>query len=94
MMERHESPRNLPLVVALLIAAVAPLGAGFAFAQQVTQHPWYALGIALVYELLVGAVGFATNVGKQLLQRWEDRLTDRVLGHFSCAHVDSKRGVW
>ena len=79
------------LVVLLLLAAVGvPTAAGIAFAEQVTQRPWLALGLALLYEVLVLLVGFATKVWQKLESRWVDRVADwldaAVLNLFSGYH--------
>lgn len=76
------SPQSrLPTVILLFIATLAvPGAAAWAFADQVTQHPWQALGLALAYEVLVLIGGFITQVWQKLQSRWVDRVAEKLDG--------------
>lgn len=74
-------PRNkLPAWLLLLLAAIdVPGVAAWAFAEQITQHPWPALGLGVGYELLLIVVGFVGKVWEKLESRWVDRVAERVM---------------
>lgn len=74
------SPQTrLPTLIILLVTTLGVPGvAAWAFAEQVAQHPWQALGWALVYEVLVVVGGFVTQVWQKLQSRWVDRVADKV----------------
>lgn len=70
---------RLPTVIVLLVVALGvPGAAAWAFSEQVTQHPWQALGLAAVYEVLVLFGGTVTKIWGGLQSRWVDRLTDKI----------------
>jgi hypothetical protein len=71
-----QKPSRLPIVILLLMAVGVPTAAGLAFAEQVTQNPWQAPGLALLYELVVLVFGFVANVWQRLEQWWVDRIAD------------------
>jgi hypothetical protein len=78
---------RLPVWLLLIAAALGvPTAAGWAFAQQVTQYPWLALGLTLLYELLVAIGWFIAQIGQRLGTRWADAAADlidtRVQGFF------------
>ena len=74
------SPQSrLPTVILLLVATLAvPSVAAWAFAGEITQHPWQAVGLALVYEMLVLIAGFITQVWQKLQSRWVDRVAENL----------------
>ncbi|MCA9976531.1 MAG: hypothetical protein KC413_12300 [Anaerolineales bacterium] len=66
-------------IVLLLLAAVGmPTAAIAFFTDQVMQNPWAALGLGLLYELLVLVIGFVTKVWQKLESRWVDRVANYV----------------
>lgn len=70
---------RLPMLILLVVTALGiPGAAAWAFADQVTQHPWQALGLGLVYEVLLVIGGFVTQVWQKLQSRWVDRVADWV----------------
>jgi predicted NACHT family NTPase len=70
---------RLPTIILLLVATLGVPGvAAWTFADQVTQHPWQALGLALIYEFLVLVGSFVTQVWQKLQGRLVDRMTDRI----------------
>ncbi|MGD9100727.1 MAG: hypothetical protein PVF45_09630 [Anaerolineae bacterium] len=62
----------------LFVAAGVPLVAGLAFAEQVSQHPWQALGLALLYEMSLAVVRFGGKVWGKLEERWVERVAEGV----------------
>jgi len=61
-------------MVLLLIAAGGPtVAVGLALAEQITQHPWKALFLALFYGFLVLVFGFVGKVWQNLESRWVER---------------------
>lgn len=78
-MDKSKQPSiNWPVFILLLMAVGVPTAAGITFAEQVTQNPWQALGLALLYESLVMITGFVFKVWQKLESRWVDRVADRV----------------
>jgi hypothetical protein len=67
---------NWPVFVLLLMALGVPTAAGITFAEQVTQNPGKAFGLALLYELLVVITGFVFKVWQNLESRWVERAAD------------------
>jgi energy-coupling factor transporter ATP-binding protein EcfA2 len=82
-----QSPSRWPVVILLLMAVGVPTAAGLAFADKVTKNPWQALGLALLYEVVVLVFGFMAKVWQRLEKRWVDQVADwldaRVRGLFS-----------
>jgi energy-coupling factor transporter ATP-binding protein EcfA2 len=72
------SPNRWPAIILLLMAVGVPTAAGLAFGQQVSQNPWAALGLALVYEIVVLAFGFVTKIWQKLESKWVDRIADEL----------------
>ncbi len=71
----NNNPNRLPALLLLLVAAVGvPGAAAFTFAEQVTQHPWAALGLAFFYELLVLITSLVTKVWERLESEWVDAI--------------------
>ena len=67
--------QRLPYWVLFLLATLGvPGAAAIAFADQVTQRPLLALGVAVLYEIVVFAVGFSAKVW----QKMESNLVDRT----------------
>ena len=79
-MSQDPSPvtNRLPMLILLLTAVGVPTAAGLAFAEQVTQNPWKALGLALLYEVLVLILGFVTKVWQRLESQWVDAVAKWV----------------
>lgn len=72
------SPNRWPAIILLLMAVGVPTAAGLAFGQQISQNPWAALGLALVYEIVVLAFGFVTKIWQKLESKWVDRIADEL----------------
>src|SRR5438105_871985 len=72
------SPNRWPAWLLFLAAVGVPSAAGLTFAQTITQHPWQALGIALVYEVVVLLLGMVTGVWQQLQSTWVKRMADWI----------------
>ncbi len=70
------SSHRLPPWFLLLAAIGVPSAAGLTFAQTITQHPWRALGIALLYEGLLLLLGIFTGVWQQLQSSWTKLIAD------------------
>jgi hypothetical protein len=64
------------VVVLVLLAFGVPSVAAWQFAHQISQHPWWALGLAVLYELLLAVGSFAVAVWQGLRTRWIERTTD------------------
>jgi energy-coupling factor transporter ATP-binding protein EcfA2 len=71
-----QSPSRWPVVILLLMAVGVPTAAGLAFADKVTKNPWQALGLALLYEMVVLVFGFVAKVWQRLEKRWVDEVAD------------------
>ena len=71
-------PTRWPAIILLLMAVGVPTAAGIAFGEQVAQNPWAALGLALLYEIVVLAFGFVTKIWQKLESKWVDRIADEL----------------
>ncbi len=71
-------PGGWPLLITLLLALGVPTAAGLAFAQQVTQEPWKAVGLALLYEVIVFVGGSLAKVWQALESRWVTAIADGI----------------
>jgi hypothetical protein len=67
--------QRLPYWVLFLFATLGvPGAAAIAFAEQLSQRPLLALGVAILYEIVVFVVGFSAKVW----QKMESNLVDRT----------------
>lgn len=64
----------------MITALGIPSVAAWAFADQIVQQPWQALGLALGYELLVLVGGMSMQIWQKLQERWVDRIVDKIDG--------------
>jgi NACHT domain len=71
-------PSHWPAIILFLAAIGIPSAAGISFAQTITQHPWQAVGIALLYEAGVVFVGFLAGIWQQLQTTWVKRIADWI----------------
>src|SRR5260370_127549 len=73
-MKTSADPPKWPVILLFFMAIGVPTAAAFTFAQTITQHPWQALGIALLYEIGVGIVGILSKIWGILEKKWVERI--------------------
>ncbi len=74
------SSNRLPSVLLLLAAIGVPSAAGLAFAHTITQYPWQAVSLGLLYEVALLIVGFVTKVWQRLESDWVKQVADCIDG--------------
>jgi energy-coupling factor transporter ATP-binding protein EcfA2 len=74
-MNNPQTPNPLPPIL-LLLAMLGVSAATGTFVYQVTKDPWQAFGLAVLCELLMVGIGFATQIWRQLQNRWINQITD------------------
>ncbi len=89
-MSNTPSSNRLPTVLFVLASIGIPSVAGLTFAHTITQHPWLALGLALIYEVGVLIVSIVSKVWEQLESNWVRLMAEwidiRVQGLLSRYH--------
>ena len=77
-MNRSPSSRLIPVWILLISAIGLPIAVGLIFTQYITRNPWQALGIALLYEILIALFGFFTRIWQQIQNSWVKGITDWI----------------
>lgn len=71
-------PSRWPRLIMLLMAIGVPSAAGLTFTNQITQNPWEALSLGLLYEVMIFVAGSVAKVWNRLETRWLDHVADRI----------------
>lgn len=77
-MSSPSSPNRWPAVLLLLAAIGIPSVAGLTFAHTITQNPWLAVGLGLLYEVGILIVGITSKVWQQLESDWVKQIAEWV----------------
>lgn len=71
-------PSRWPRLIMLLMAVGVPSAASLTFTSQITQNPWEALSLGLLYEVMIFVAGSMAKVWSRLETRWLDQVADRI----------------
>jgi hypothetical protein len=77
---RTPTPRDWPITLVLLIAFGGPLAGLLAFAQTISQDPWRALGLLVLYETVLLVLSYRAGV-RQVID-WLDGTVQPLLAGY------------
>lgn len=67
-----------PIWFLLLLGLGGPIAVGLTIAQSITKHVWQALGITLIYFVIVLVGGIVAKVWQQLENNWVKQIVDWI----------------